>query len=223
MALSLSINIKEEPGVELWRQLYLELRRLIRDGELTPGDKVPPSRELAELLPVSRKTVRQAYQQLITEGYLEAKSGSGTFVHTDIEEDDLKAAQAAPKSRGSRRGDSANVSLSRYARDIARIESLEPKGPAPAIAFFSWQPAFDNLPQTRWTQILNREYIRAQKTSFQHGRDPRGYEPLRKSLARILPRLRSIKCAPEQIIIVTGLQQAVDLVARMHVEEGSTV
>lgn len=223
MVFSLSIHIKEEPGMELWRQLYLELRRLIRAGELAPGDKVPPSRELAELLPVSRKTVRQAYQQLITEGYLEAKSGSGTFVHTGIEEDELKAAQAVPKSRSARRADSANVTLSSYAKAVARIDPIEVKDEAAEISFFSWQVAFENLPQTRWTQILNREYVRAQKGSFQHRGDPRGYGPLRKSLARVLAKLRSIKCVPEQIIIVTGLQQAVDLVARMHVDAGATV
>jgi GntR family transcriptional regulator/MocR family aminotransferase len=221
--LSLSINVRNQTGVELWRQLYFELRRVIRNGELAPGDKVPPSRELAELIQVSRKTVRQAYQQLITEGYLEAKSGSGTFVHSDIEEYQLKAAQAIPKSRGTKRTDAASPVLSNYAKALSRIEPVEARGPIPRIAFFSWQPAFENLPQTRWTQILNRDYVRAQRTPFQHGRDPRGYEPLRQSLARILPKLRSVKCTPEQIIIVTGLQQAVDLVARMHIEPGTTV
>jgi GntR family transcriptional regulator/MocR family aminotransferase len=223
MEQSLSINIGKDPGVELWRQLYFEIRRLIRAGELAAGDKVPPSRELAELLQVSRKTVREAYQQLTTEGYLETKPGSGTFVHTDIKKDDLKAAQAVPKSAGARGSRVAPVVLSDYARDVLRIEPLKQAAPAPNISFFSWQPAFGNLPQTRWTQILNREYLRAQKTRLQPERDPRGHEPLRQSLARVLTKLRGVKCTPEQIIVLTGLQQAVDLVARMHVEAGTAV
>ncbi len=76
MDLQLTISGKRN----LTRQIYRELRQRILDGRLKPGDRLPSSRELAEELAVARKTITNVYDLLISEGFLDTRHGSGTFV-----------------------------------------------------------------------------------------------------------------------------------------------
>ncbi len=84
-ALLSTVEIDRNLKVPLYKQLENFLRSLILDGILKPKQKLPSSRELAEDLSISRITVKSVYEQLIAEGYLKSKTGSGTFVSEDLE------------------------------------------------------------------------------------------------------------------------------------------
>ena len=82
--MQLPIVLDRGSRVPLQRQMYDAIRQMVLTGGLRPGDRLPASRELAEMLDVSRVTVSLTYDQLTAEGYLHARRGSGTFVSTQI-------------------------------------------------------------------------------------------------------------------------------------------
>src|SRR4029450_6593422 len=94
-AAGLLVRIDSRATQGLQQQVYSEVRREILDGVLPPGTRLPSSRALAEDLKVSRTTTLLAYEQLLAEGYLSARHGSGTFVASELPDDFLR--QALPR------------------------------------------------------------------------------------------------------------------------------
>ena len=84
-ALLHNLNIKRNISIPIYQQIDAFLRRLILDGNLQPGQKLPSTRELAEELNVSRITIKTVYEQLSTEGFIQSKTGAGTFVADGLE------------------------------------------------------------------------------------------------------------------------------------------
>jgi len=82
----IGLEVDRESGSPLYQQLYEQLRRVILEGRLIPGQRLPPTRELAEHLKLSRSTVLLAFEHLAAEGYAEGKTGAGTFVSEKIPE-----------------------------------------------------------------------------------------------------------------------------------------
>src|SRR5438552_18843553 len=89
--MDLAVTLDEASEIPLHRQLNKELRRSILSGRLSPGHRLPSTRALARSLGVSRTTVTQCYEDLISEGYLQAAIGSGTFICHHLPEELLKA------------------------------------------------------------------------------------------------------------------------------------
>src|SRR6516164_1545661 len=83
----LLIRIDNRAGKGLQEQIYLAIRRAILDGAFAPDSRLPSSRSLADDLRVSRTTTLLAYEQLIAEGYVSARHGSGTFVESELPDD----------------------------------------------------------------------------------------------------------------------------------------
>ena len=99
-ALLSGFNVERNSRVPIYRQLDASLRRLILGGTLSPGQKLPSTRELSEDLGISRITVKSVYEQLVAEGYAEAKTGAGTFVAQGLEiETTRKVSRSPRKSR----------------------------------------------------------------------------------------------------------------------------
>ena len=200
------------------RQIYEEWRRGILTGRFRRGERVPSTRELAATLDVSRSTVTEAYEQLIAEGYLESVHGSGTFVCRELP-DELLRPQHTPANGSAASGP---IRLSRYGaglEDDYRYPSTAPG----TINFGQWRPDLDRFPFPVWRKLVARHLRSATPAVFDYAEDGRGYEPLRIEVAAYVARCRAARCTPEQVIVVNGSQQGLDLCVRLLLEPGDEV
>ena len=199
-----------------YRWLYSEIRKKILSGRLEPGTRLPSTRELAKLYSLSRGTIVAAFEQLTAEGYLAGVVGSGTRVSSTLPEDWLHVKSGAANTE---KQVGFTRHLSRYARSVALFPGYDKR---PTRAFRSNVPGLDLFPMELWTQLTTRVLRRA---STQHllGCPAMGYEPLQRSISQYLASSRGVNCSPEQIAIVSGIQEAVDLAARLFVDRGDRV
>lgn len=206
-----------DSGTPAYRALYTVLRAKILDGRLRSGARLPATRDLARQYGLSRGTIVNAFDLLKSEGYLEGSVGSGTYVSKVLPDDLLQVAREAgskpPTQRKQRR------SISDYGRRVNPFPALEIR---PSRAFRANLPAVDLFPTTLWAQITARRLRRA-STNLLLGCDPMGYRPLRDAVANYLSTARGAKCVPEQVAIVSGVQEALDLVARLSLNPGDRV
>lgn len=197
----------EEP---LHRQLYRHLRTAILEGRIAVGSRLPASRSLAAHLGLSRNTVVAALEQLSAEGYVESRQGSGTRV----------AAMAAPPSLIGRSASGHSATPRRISQ---RAEaSLAWEGPASRgvpLPLTPWVPALDHFPAQEWSRILARRWRRP-SIELMVGHHAAGHPPLRAAIADYLGRARGVRCSADQVVVVTGSQQALDLAARVLLDPG---
>ena len=201
----------------LARRVYASLRRSIHEGVLGAGERLPSSRRLASDLGVSRTTVLAAYDQLLAEGYASSRRGSGTYVADELPERALRARRAgAPGPSGVAAGP-----VSAYAGRLAELDLTPPSGAFPDVPFdFSYgAPAVHEFPQEVWLRLFHRGMRSASRGVFLYGA-PEGDEVLRAEIASYLARARAVRCRPEQVLIVNGSQQALDLAARLLLDPG---
>ncbi len=210
-------------SVPLYRQIYEAVRRAILSSELTRGAKVPGTRQLAKELGVSRMTVVNAYDQLFAEGYLEGKTGAGTYVAYTLPEAMLRVdALSSPQRKAvAKPGDHT---LSRRGRWLAStsVTALRVQPDGNNYAFQNGVPALDEFPFKVWSQLASRHWRNPPRELLGYG-DPAGYRPLRETIAAHLRSTRAVHCDADQVIIVAGSQQAVDLTARILLEPDDVV
>ncbi|MCC6650987.1 MAG: PLP-dependent aminotransferase family protein [Candidatus Eisenbacteria bacterium] len=202
----------------LHRQLYDELRRAILAGRLTSGSRLPASRELASVTRVSRNTVLSAYDQLLAEGYIQSRAGSGTYVADAIPESLVP--ESAPEAPVLQPG-SRPRTLSRRGMRIAETVFVKQELQPIANAFRPGLPALDHFPMDIWRRLTDRRLRRASVRMLSYD-DPQGYLPLREAIATHLSAARGARCGPEHILIVNGSQQAIDVVTRVLLDEGDS-
>lgn len=213
-ALPLSLPSRP-PGMTLYRWFYEELRAAILEGRLHPGSRLPATRDLARSYRISRSTVIAAFEQLKSEGYVEGRTGSGTYVSHVLPETLLQAARPRREERLPHR----RVSLSSYAR---RLPPFRASPVRPVRAFRANQPALDQFPTTLWAQVAARR-LRRVSAQLLAGGDPLGYRPLREAVADYLNTSRGVKCRADQVLIVSGAQEALDRSARVLLNPGESV
>lgn len=207
-----TLRLDTASSIPLFRQLYDAIKGGILAGQIQPATQLPPTRALALLLGVSRQTVLNAYSQLMAEGFLSGTIGKGTFISDRLPRASVRDASAP---------DSAPPALrplsSRGLRFIdirTRINTHEDR----PKAFRIGMPGLDVFPFEIWARLEARRWRRP---SFQLGyTDPAGYPPLRTLLAAYLSASRGVHCTPEQIIITSGSQQALFLVASLLLAPG---
>jgi GntR family transcriptional regulator/MocR family aminotransferase len=213
----------------LHRQTYRALREAILAGRLRPGERLASSRDLATELGVSRNTVLQAYDRLVAEGYATARPASGTYVADALPARPASAGARSPRdvraTPASR--DAEAPRLSAFGR---RFADAVPPGratwslPREALPYdFRYgEPAYHDLPLATWARLLGRRARRlsVRRLAYQ---PPGGAEELRRALAGYLSRARGVVCAPEQVLVLHGSQQAIDLTTRLLVDPGDTV
>jgi GntR family transcriptional regulator / MocR family aminotransferase len=206
-----------EPGTTATAWLGAALRSEILEGRLSPGARLPATRDLARQYGLSRGTIVSAFEQLRAEGYVEGSVGSGTYVNRILPDDLLQVSRKSDRQLATGRPRRRSVS------DFARRAGLLTGYPTrPVRAFRAHQPALDLFPTTLWGQIAARRLRRA-TTSDLLGCGPSGYPPLRQAVANYLGTARGVKCTPDQVIIVHGVQAALDLVARVFLNPGDRV
>jgi GntR family transcriptional regulator/MocR family aminotransferase len=212
-----ALALDREAPEALQRQLYGQLRDAVLTGRLAPGTRLPASRALARELGCSRNTVVTALEQLLSEGYLEGRRGSGTYVSPVLPEHLLTAPrEAAPSARAPA---AAQHGLSARGERLARL--VPPRRPAQR-AFALDLPETGLFPFEVWGRLLRRVWRSPPDALLAHG-DPAGYAPLRAAIARYLGAARALDCHAGQILITSGAQQAVDLTARLLLEPGDRV
>lgn len=197
---------------EIWKWLYNELRQAILEQRLRPGAALPSSRNLAAQYGVARGTIVTAFEQLSSEGYVVTERGVGTYVSTTLHED---------KERRSEKRESV-ASVSPRTRRILRNTRLLSVGKSLGRAFRSYEPAIDIFPTETWARVSSRVLRRAPRSLYGQG-EPLGYMPLRRAITEYLGASRGIRCAPEQIVITAGTQQALDILCRVLLDEGDQV
>ena len=202
-------------GGRLYRWLYDEMRTAILDGRLRPGSRLPATRDLASAYRLSRATIVTAFDQLKSEGYVEGRSGSGTYVSQVLPEQLLDVRGPRAEKRLPHR----RVALSSYAR---RLQPFRGASPRPMRAFRANQPALDLFPTTLWAQVAARR-LRRVSTNLLAGGEALGYRPLREAVADYLNTSRGVKCTADQVLILSGAQEALDRTARILLNPGEPV
>lgn len=209
------ISVDRKAAKPLHQQIYDGYRGLIVRGDLTAGQQVPSTRALALELRISRIPVLTAYSQLLAEGYFEARTGAGTFVSASLPD------QFATGARGPIHSSAAQTA----ARPISRIASALP--PYQPVAWFRGlgafnvgQAAFDQFPFQIWSRLVMRHCRNSQATALQYG-GPLGFEPLRNAICSYLRTARAVRCDSQQVMIVNGSQQALEISARALLDPGN--
>jgi len=202
-------------GEPLFRQVYVSLRQAILAGTFRAGDRLPSTRDLAEQLGISRTVVVLAYEQLLAEGFVVGRGGSGTYVPTG-----LSAARSA------RSGKPAQLRLSRFGSFAAAIGSTvgfpEPRATPLRYDFAYGRSDVQCFPFEPWRRILRRRARQTRIRELDYG-PAAGSEALREAICVHLRRSRAVACDPSQVIVVNGSQQALDLIARVLIEPGDGI
>jgi GntR family transcriptional regulator / MocR family aminotransferase len=211
------IAIDRRLATPLYRQLYEGFRDAILAGRLRPGQRIPSTRSLATELKVSRFPLLDAFEQLTAEGYFRSRVGSGTFVATGLSGRTRPTAPETPRH--------APV---RGRRIVSRKTDFVPGEAAPWLrgggAFRVSEPAVDHFPHEDWSRLIGRHGRSARRNlkSLHYG-DPMGHRALREAVAAYLRTARAVHCEADQVMVVSGSQQALSLTARVLVDPGNPV
>jgi GntR family transcriptional regulator / MocR family aminotransferase len=206
-----------DAGMSANRWLYEALCTKILEGGLRPGARLPATRDLARQYGLARGTIVNAFEQLKSEGYVDGSVGSGTYVSKILPDELLQVprengtGRSAPRQRRRR--------VSDYAGRVSLFPNLELR---PSRAFRANMPALDLFPTTLWAQVAARR-LRRVSTNLLLGCGPMGYTPLRQAVAAYLSTSRGVNCVPEQVAIISGVQEALDVVARLFLNPGDRV
>jgi GntR family transcriptional regulator/MocR family aminotransferase len=211
-----AISLDPSATAPLYRQLYFAIREAILAGRLQPGTRLPSTRTLASDLGLSRNTAVAAYEQLLAEGYLDGRVGAGSYVSNVLPEALLHARRSPTQSS------TECTTKPKLSRRGAMLANLRSSPGLPARAFSLGLPELAGFPFEDWARLLARRWRRPPR-DFLVGVDPSGYRPLREALAHYLGASRAVSCDPDQILIVSGAQQALDLVARALIDPGDSV
>jgi GntR family transcriptional regulator / MocR family aminotransferase len=215
-ATSLPLSLPAVPaGVQLYRWFYDELRAAILGKRLLPGARLPATRDLAKQYRLSRATVVRAFEQLQSEGYVEGKVGAGTYVAPVLPDELLQVG-------GSARGDFRRARRVRWSAYASRLKPFSEANLRPARAFRANQAALDAFPTTLWAQVAARRLRRA-SAQLLAGGEALGYRPLRQAVAEYLNTSRGVKCTAEQVLIISGVQEALERAAHLLLNPGDPV
>ncbi|WP_262693743.1 MocR-like pyridoxine biosynthesis transcription factor PdxR [Kordiimonas aquimaris] len=190
--------LENSKGISLQKKLHADIRGGILDGILKTGARLPATRALAKRLGIARNTVIEAYDQLIAEGYLETKRGAGTFVSAMRPDDFMTSSQGE------------NTKPPRVV--TAKTEPMQLSG----------MPALDQFPNQIWARAASKA-VRGLNADLMYHRDPLGYAPLRQNIADYLKASRTVVCSYKQVMIVSGLQQGLFLLASSVLQENANI
>ena len=184
------------------RELFDQLRDAIVTGRLHDGDRLPPSRDLARELGVSRHTVTTVYGRLVAEGFLEGRAGGGTHVSyaADTPRHRRRPTELRPRA----------VPQTNYVTDPPSDTGVDLRIGLPDRGLF---------PLTAWRRCV----VSALQVAPSQGGEPGGHAALRRTLAHWIGRSRGIDVDSANIVVSTGAQQAIDLAARVILRPGDRV
>lgn len=209
------IRLNKDDGMPLYLQLYEQIKQAIFNGRLQENERMPSTRILSAELSVSRNSVFQAYEQLMVEGFLQGKKGDGTYVCVQLN----KASHRAVKMPAPSKPLTAEVLKYKDRSQLPQELLKRDCAKEPWLPFQSAVPAVQHFPFKTWARIAAGIYRNIHELHLGYG-DTQGHLPLRQALADYLRLNRSIVCTPEQILIVNGSRQAVNLAAQVLIKNG---
>jgi GntR family transcriptional regulator/MocR family aminotransferase len=205
-----AIAIDRSAAKPLYQQICDGYREAIVERRLRGGQRLPSTRTLAAELKISRIPVLSAFDQLLAEGYFESRVGSGTFVSSTLPDNALSLKRPAARPMARRPG---TRSIAR--RPAALLCSVTPEPWLKGFgAFRMHEPALDHFPFSIWSRLVARHSRGARRAALNYG-SPLGDLAFRQALAAYLGTARAVRCEAEQIMVVSGSQQALEITARV--------
>lgn len=211
----MDFHLSLEGRRDLAGQIYRQFRAAILDGRLQAGETMPPSRELARRLTVSRNTVGVAYDRLIGEGFIETRIGAGTYVS----EHSATPARPGPRltSQELRQHPRWNVPSPRW-----NAVGSPPASGTVRYDFRVGMPDAALFPYQTWRRFVSRELRVSALGTSTYG-EAAGHRGLRAAIARHIGVSRGVEADAEDVIVTSGAQQAIDVIARVLLEPGDCV
>jgi len=209
----------------LQRQIYEGLRLAILKGDFKSGARLPATRPLAVELGISRMTVVNAYEQLFAEGYLESKTGAGTFVASELPETLLHTPENKTQSANKVADAPRPLNISAHGRWLAETRYADVLVVERASKFLPFQhglPAVEEFPFEIWSRIAQKWQKNPRREVLGYG-EPAGFRPLREAIAAHLKSTRGVNCDYSQVIITSGAQQGLTLAAKIFLDAGDEV
>jgi GntR family transcriptional regulator/MocR family aminotransferase len=203
-------HVRLDGGRDLSGQIFRQLRSAVLDGRLKPGDALPPSRELAVRLEVSRNTVANAYERLAAEGFVDGRVGAGTYVRRDV---GLARRSRTRPSAGWVRPRAIWATISGPPAGLDDDPPFDLRAGIPDASLF---------PYEAWRRLVTRELRPA---AIRHGMygDPAGHAGLRAAIAHHVGLTRGVRATADDVVVTSGTQQAVDVIGRALLEPGTQV
>jgi DNA-binding transcriptional MocR family regulator len=209
--ISINIKIDNSGQMPLYLQIASQLSALIKKGDIKPGEKLPPIRKLARNLGVNPITVVNAYKTLEEEGYVYSRIGSGTFAVNHYEY--------------GKSGDIQKFSLPLLEETGHSEFSLMDQGQIQikpgTINFASATPSPELFPVNEFKEVLNEVLERDKGFAFSY-QESQGFYPLRESIADFV-ELYNINTTPEEIQIISGAQQGIDIISKVLINPGDYI
>ncbi|MGH7302116.1 MAG: PLP-dependent aminotransferase family protein, partial [Candidatus Rokuibacteriota bacterium] len=208
------LDARDRSGLQ--RQIRASIQRAILDGVVAPGTRLPSSRALAEDLGVSRTTTLLAVQQLQAEGYLTGRRGAGTFVAEELPDD-------LPRQRGTRPGRRLrHPTLSRRGAALVAAPQGAHRLDGPPRAFRIGTPGVDLFPVALWWRLASARRRSITPRQLDYG-EPAGLRALREAIAGHVQTARGTRCGADQILVVAGAQQGLELISRVLLDPDDRV
>lgn len=196
------LKIDRELPVSNAKQLENQLRDAILNGKLAAGTRILPTRSMAADLGIARNTVIQVYEQLIAEGYLESKEGSGTYVA------EVGRLPEYPKPMNKLKTEQINSKVVNLkAKTVASPKYKD------VISFNAGNPDVNAFPRIQWARLLKETCLDADNNSFTYA-GINGHLKLRQAISTYVYRMKGIVCDPEQIVITSGAAGGMDILAK---------
>nr|CAA6830107.1 MAG: Transcriptional regulator, GntR family domain / Aspartate aminotransferase (EC [uncultured Thiotrichaceae bacterium] len=206
--------LQDNNDIPRYMALFRAFQQSILNGDLVAGAKLPASRTLSANLGVSRNTVKTAYEILLSEGYIETRHGSGSYVSSHLPEQKPDAQeQLDPSSRSP-----ATLKLSELAIRLTQQSETPPAQDKNLL--LTTRPDTVHYPWKQWQQCVlaaNRKLKHSDQDAIS------GNHELRTQIAQYLQVVRGVKCTVDQVMICSGSQQAMYLTLRMLVNSGEPV
>ena len=206
----MDVHISLTGNRRLSEQIYRQLLEAILDGRLQDGARLPPTRQLAEQLHVSRNTITTVYDRLMAEGFVQSRMGASTYV--------TSANLPEPRSRHARGG--AEILPLPYWQEP--LPELSRPGSQWKYNFMPGLPDPELFPFETWRRIITRQLTPARQELGRY-QSSSGLAGLREAIARHTGIARSVVASPDDVVITNGTQQAIDLVTRILISPGDVV
>jgi GntR family transcriptional regulator/MocR family aminotransferase len=222
-AIDTLVSIDANSQAPLHQQIYDGLRDAIVSGRLRAGARLPATRMLADSLAVSRNTVILAYDELSAEGYLDRRARGGTFVALTLPDQAMRLRGGSGRSHGTNelRGP-ARVLSARGEIIAGMLLPASVNTESAPRAFRPGVPALDAFPAELWGRLVARHWRTSSPRSLAYGHSA-GYRPLREAIASYIAVARGVRCTADEILIVGGAQQALDIATRLLLDPGDAV
>jgi len=204
------LRIELDGAGDLTGQLCRQIADLVTAGMLLPGEALPSTRELASRLSISRTTAAAAYERLVADGLLQARPGKGTYVNPELEPQPV--AEPLKPAVGQR------------VRPIwaTLFDPPDLSADHPRFDFRAGIPDAQSFPFASWRAVVS-DQLRAAAVGAGCYADPAGDPRLRAAVARHIAVSRAVRCSSDDVLITSGIQQAIDLICRVLVEPGDVV